>query len=562
MALALMAVLAGCGGGGGAAASKASAPSYGRVGMSIYFGNSVPARLAASVTHEGEYLDNGILYQGCGDFSAWHEAAYQTTSSDTVIPVHVYVTEDAQGLYGSPFAYTDSQTGEYYGPIASACTTATREAGRQRVVFRNSGSFEIKNVLSGTNHLLEAKAFTGDSYGIYVAVVVPYVAEGLYTTGVVASPETTLAAAAAIRHAFLSDLDLSEVSPEDIAAINDAVQDLFPNGFQYGVPATPTGLSSVTFTDYNSFYMPYATGGATSWVDFVLEEAGLTTGTPPTAPTVVAFSPAHGATNVDFDATPFSVTFSESMDITVPPSGFSIAIQNNSTGGTITIDDSNALSYGYFSWTTVNVPDDTLVYTLKSTSVLGSAGLKYLQPGTTYTITNVTLPTNLVSAQGVAPDTTGVPTTGSFTTAAGSAPTVYPYVVAFSPASGDTGVDPVATAFSAQFSRSMDSSVIIPDGFSITIQNVNTGGSLTINDSNAPLYGSFSWTTTAQPNDTLVFTLYTDAVLSGNGVRGLDYGTDYLITSWTPPTNVVSADAMPVDVSSLPPTGMFSTMGI
>jgi hypothetical protein len=566
MALALMAVLAGCGGGGGgAASSSATAPSYGRVGMAVDFGSSVPARLAAIESHsEGSYLDDGILYQGCGDFSVWHDAAYQTTTSDTEIPVHVYVTEDAQSLSNSPYAYTESQTGEYYGPIASACTTATRDVSTQRVTFRSSGSFEIKNVLEGTNHLLEAKAFTGDSYGIYVAVVVPYVAEGFYTTGVVASPETTLAAAAAIKYAYTSQLALSEVDDADIAAINDAVDTLFPSGFQYGVAVTPTGLSSVTFTDYASFNMTYATG-TTSWVDYVLEEAGLATGTTPvtpTVPTVVTFSPAAGATNVDYDATPFSVTFSESMDTTVTPTGFAVTIQNNSTGGTITIDSSNVLSYGSFSWTTTTVTNDTLVYTLNSTSVLGTAGLKYLQPGTTYTITSVTLPTNVVSTQGVAPDLTGTTTTGSFTTAAGSAPTVYPYVVAFTPASGDTGVDPVTTAFSAKFSESMDPTVTSPAGFSISIQNVNTGGTLTIDDTNASLYGSFSWTTTSLTNDTLVFTLFTSAVLTGNGVTGLDYGTDYYITSWTPPSNIVSAGALPVDSGSLPSTGMFSTMGI
>jgi hypothetical protein len=568
MLLALMVALAGCGGGGGGATTAtASAPSYGNVGMSVNFRASVPARIAAAAPQSLDpevYLENETMYQGCGDLSEWLDEAQQTTTSSTEIPVYLFVTENAQSLNNDWVPGYDSIIP---GPIASACTIAYRDTSTQRVTFRSGGDFSIKNVLAGENHLLEAQAYTGSSNGIYVAVVVPYVFEGYYTNDIVASPESTLAAAAILRYASDTDVTLDLVPDTAIDAINTEIDTLFPDGFQYGVPVTPVGATtSITFTDYSDFTSTVISGTMT-WDEYVLIEADLATGTvipAPTvpAPTVLGITPADGATNVDYDATAFRVTFDMPMDTTVTPSGFSLTIQNTSTGGTFTINDANAADYGVFAWENVTTQDDGLSFTLQPTSILGTTGLKYLQPGTTYNITSFTVPTNLLSADGAALDTSSITaTTGSFTTAAGTPPpAVAPTVVSFSPTNGDPAVDPANTAFSIVFDMSMDSSIVNPTGFSLTIQNTGTGGTLIINSANASSYGAFTWSTTNTTDDTLTFTLFNSSILAGNGVTGLDNGTTYSITSWTAPTNLVSVGAVAASTAGIPMTGSFTTI--
>lgn len=142
-------------------------------------------------------------------------------------------------------------------------------------------------------------------------------------------------------------------------------------------------------------------------------------------PYVVAFLPADGTTGVEYDGTTFSVVFSERMNSSITPEGFSITLRNSTTGSYLTISDLNATSYGYFQWDNAAAngdsayTNDMLNYVLRSNATLKSNGLSTLTPGTTYSITAITVPTNLKDYGGASLKTsTGIPTSnyGSFTT--------------------------------------------------------------------------------------------------------------------------------------------------
>jgi hypothetical protein len=143
-----------------------------------------------------------------------------------------------------------------------------------------------------------------------------------------------------------------------------------------------------------------------------------------TAPTVSAFLPANGTNNVPNDQPVFRVVFSETMDHTVnlndqptlTASSFSITIQKVSTGTNLTINTTNALSYGSFMMMSTNVPNDTLAFVLKSNATLSGLGLKTISPGTQYNITAYTPPSNVTDYSGNAVNTAGLPATGFFWT--------------------------------------------------------------------------------------------------------------------------------------------------
>lgn len=150
----------------------------------------------------------------------------------------------------------------------------------------------------------------------------------------------------------------------------------------------------------------------------------FTTGNDTTAPMVCSFSPADGATGIAYNGTVFTIGFSEQMDSSVDltnpdivgASGFSVTVQNASTLSSLTIDGSNALSYGTFAWVSGSYGVLTLTYTLKSNSVLEGNGLSYLKSGTTYNITSFTPPSNITDQVGNTLDGSNLPSTGSFTT--------------------------------------------------------------------------------------------------------------------------------------------------
>ncbi len=138
--------------------------------------------------------------------------------------------------------------------------------------------------------------------------------------------------------------------------------------------------------------------------------------------TGIYFSPVDGQTGVEYDGTTFSIVFPKSLDSNTTSSitGFSITIKKTSTGDTFTINYSNYSDYGSFLLGSSNTANDTLSFKLKSNSTLESAGLHTLEPSTAYTITNITMPTNLLYTDGTSPDYSGMQTTGSFTTKSSS----------------------------------------------------------------------------------------------------------------------------------------------
>lgn len=576
--LLLALTIAGCGGGGGGATatggnSAAPAATYGRMGASINFGSSTPARFAATTTDSNfdyttyasdslEFVEDLYLYQGCGDYDLWLDAAINANSGAAVYPAYVYVTGDAEFLFNPWYEYYDDYLGEYVGPLASACTYVVSDSTYPaRVSLSTSGSFEIKNVAAGTNHLVEAVVYTGGTgYGVYVAGIVPQVAEGEYSD-VSITPASTLVAAAATLYTITNGISLSLMDSGSIDAINGVVNELFPNGINYGESVIPTGFTTpVSFTDFSSFYTESASGSS-PWAFYVLEQAGLydsgSTSTIPTAssPTIVAFYPADGETGWAYDAPYFKVQFDQAMDTSITPTGFSLTILNASTGGMLTIDDTNASSYGTFSWITLTTSNDTLVFQLNSSTSLTANGLKTLQPNVTYTITGFSPPGNLLSADGMAVDLTGAPSTGSFTTAGSS-----PMILGFVPTDGATGVAYDNTPFKVIFDQTMDAA-ITPTGFSVTILNSSTSGTLTIDDTNSASYGTWMWESTSVTSDTLVFTLLTNTYLTSNGLKTLQPNTSYTITNFTAPSNLANPSGLPVDTTGAPASGSFTTTG-
>ena len=334
---------------------------------------------------------------------------------------------------------------------------------------------------------------------------------------------------------------------------------------------TKTGLSLTVGTTYyvsvkavNSAGL-YSTAGTSDGVQIV--SSGDTT-----APQVSSFYPASGTSVVPADGAYFEVIFNESMDGTVDmndsptlsASGFSLNIENSNSGVSTTIDTSNALSYGTFSWQTTTNSTDTLRFTLKSNANLLAGGLHVLNPGDTYTITSITPPSGLTDTAGNALDTTtGIPTGGTFIVSTDS---TAPQVSQFLPADGTTNVPNDQPVFKVVFNETMDhtvdlnnSTTLTASGFSISLEKPSTGATLTIDASNALAYGSFQWMTTSVTNDTLAFILNSNATLSGSGLKTIDASTQYNITGYTAPSNVTDYNGNAVNTSGLASTGTFYT---
>lgn len=336
-----------------------------------------------------------------------------------------------------------------------------------------------------------------------------------------------------------------------------------------GTSVTKTALTlSAGTTYYVSVKAMNGAGlfGSKVTSDGIQVQAGDTT-----APTVSSFSPANGATSVSVNSPVFKVVFSEAMDNTVDlnnqttltASGFSLTLQRADTGGSITINTTNALSYGSFSWTTTTTTNDSLSFTLKTNAQLTTAGLKVLLPGVTYNITARTVPTNLKDVAANALSATGIASTGSFTT---SADATAPTVTSMSPADGEAGVIYDGTTFMVIFDETMDASVSLNDqatltasGFSISLQRSDTGGTLTIDTTNALSYGSFYWASTYVLSDTLAFQLKDNATLTGLGLKTLSAYSTYTITAYTVPSNITDFAGNVVNTAGAPTTGSFST---
>jgi len=291
-----------------------------------------------------------------------------------------------------------------------------------------------------------------------------------------------------------------------------------------------------------------------------------------TAPTVSSFNPASGATTVAADGPTFKVIFSESMNssvdlnnaTTLSASGFSLVMQRADTGGTVTINAANALSYGAFSWMTTTNTNDTLAFTLMSSATLEAAGLKTLKANRTYNITSWTAPSNLTDTSGNALSTTGLSTTGSFTA---TNDTTAPQVSSLWPGAGATNVANDQPVFRVYFNESMDhtmslnnSATLTASGFSITLQKASSGATITIDATNALAYGTFIWMSTTYDNDTLAYALKSNATLGANGLFTLAPATLYYITSRTVPTNLKDQAGNALNTTTnIPTTGSFTT---
>ena len=105
-----------------------------------------------------------------------------------------------------------------------------------------------------------------------------------------------------------------------------------------------------------------------------------------------------------------------------------------------------------------------------------------------------------------------------------------------------------------------NAATLTASGFSISLQNASTSGTVTIDTTNALSYGTFTWSTTNVPYDTLEFTLKSNATLTGLGLKTVAANTTYNITARTVPTNLLDYSGNSADTSTnIPTTGSFTT---
>ena len=108
------------------------------------------------------------------------------------------------------------------------------------------------------------------------------------------------------------------------------------------------------------------------------------------------------------------------MDNTLFPTNFSFQITNTTSGGIFTIDQTNYTLFGTFTWNSGVLPNDQLTFQLSLCSALTINGVPCLNPSSTYSVMNSVAPTNLMDANGGSVDTSGMPTSGMFTTGTGA----------------------------------------------------------------------------------------------------------------------------------------------
>jgi hypothetical protein len=231
-----------------------------------------------------------------------------------------------------------------------------------------------------------------------------------------------------------------------------------------------------------------------------------------TGPTVIATSPADGATSVA-PATPITVTFSEAMDATTITAS-TITLKVASSGTTV----AGTVSYSVTTHVATFIPNATLAQT------------------TTYTLTVAGTVKDVAGNQMVTPFVAGF-TTGD---------TVAPTVVAVSPLNLATGV-PASTTVQVVFSEPMTASTITTS----TIFLTNTSTSAVVPASVA--YNAATNTATLTPtSDLLGSTAYTLTVTTG--VK--DLSGNALATTFNSVFTTGVVDTTPPTVLSVVPANL------
>lgn len=294
----------------------------------------------------------------------------------------------------------------------------------------SNGSYTLSNVSPGDNVVIRATYSTSTTtYTLYNIMTISSSYMGSLYSATDSTAETTLAVAA-VRKIIedYNDASTTDISSDDLSTgrVDDIVE-LINDNLQSQVTLGNVNVNNVLLSDTAAeTQLTNLSNEVDELKIIVAQESAVTSGDP----YVVAFMPADGKTGVEYNGTTFSVVFSERMNTSITPSGFSITLQNDSTGSYLTISDINATAYGYFMWDSAAASNgstayinDMLSFVLNSNTTLKGNGLSTLSPGTTYNITAITVPSNLKDLGGAALKTsTGIPTKknnntyGSFTT--------------------------------------------------------------------------------------------------------------------------------------------------
>ncbi|MFH1538152.1 MAG: hypothetical protein ABIH66_04280 [bacterium] len=531
-----------------------------------------------------------VLFAGCGGSGggAAGGSGFSSLNMTVEFPEKPGTNRAAEQI--SDITYTAAVAVLDYSSDASASPT-TKASTSVDLTYNSisgtySGTFMLGNIPVGNNYIVKiTKCYTcsesGETYTDgYIGALVETISSGT-TQSVTVNATSTVAALATLRYALTHSA--SAVAMSNTSVVTSSIIDAIEEAVELLWSANASSYTSYIF--YSYYNDPFDTStwstntSLTTLLDAVIAEAIKPNATKFYIDSTEISKTATTATNVSAESPVFKVVFAEAMDtsltfststISTDLAGFGIAIERDDTGSTLTINSSNALSYGDFAWTTTTITNDTLTFTLKPNAVLEANGRKTLTAGKTYNITSWTAPSNLKTADGDDISARGISTSGSFTVATGQ-PTVSKFMIdsvdVLASAESADYVDAEAPVFAVVFSETMDEMVdlnatatLSASGLIIKLERSDTGGTLTIDSSNALSYGEFDWTTTISTNDTLTFTLKSSTELSDAGRKTLQAGgITYYITDWTAPSNVTDADGNRALTTGLSTTGSFTT---
>jgi hypothetical protein len=297
------------------------------------------------------------------------------------------------------------------------------------------GSYRVKiGALYGTQFTVGAEATTViPSFNYCTSMtrsadtVTPLVISGVHTYPNPTSDAVTTqfaAASAASTGSFLNNAYLYDLSGTLVWSGDTTVPDLasvLENGAYTLAQWDGTATAGGALADGVYAYIVHASDD--TYADDAAGCLVVSSGMDFVSPQVDSILPADSATDVARDGFEVKIVFSETMDNSIimdgaslAASGIGITITPRGGGTAFAIDGSNASTYGTFSWTTTNVTNDTLKFTLVYDS---------LDPGVTYDLT-VDVPTNAADPAGNAVDTTGSPFSSAFTTGHNNIGWVYP----------------------------------------------------------------------------------------------------------------------------------------